>query len=324
MNTNLPHSSAISWLTLSAFCLSTSQGLASLQASGVLSGGGGRATGGSYELTDTTGQPCAGAAASEIYSMSDGFWATPGQLPSDLALSPASVAENQPSGTSAGTLVTTDADGGSFTYALVSGEGDTDNASFTLSGGELLTGGVFHQAVQPTLSVRVRATGEDGLYLEKSLTVTVLTILESWTAQAITAINPAADATPEGDPDGDGLNNLQEHAFGMNPLASSSAPLAHAGGVLTAPGTPRMLEENGRFYAVFTRRADHHAARLSYQPQFSASVADGSWTSSAATPEVLATGDGMQAVRVRFPGFVTTPTGPQKARFFRVGVSRNP
>ena len=55
--------------------------------------------------------------------------------PTDIALSPSSVAENQPSGTTVGTLSTTDPDAGNtFTYTLVSGTGSTDNASFTIVG----------------------------------------------------------------------------------------------------------------------------------------------------------------------------------------------
>ena len=55
--------------------------------------------------------------------------------PTDIALTPSSVAENQPSGTTVGTLTTTDPDAGNtFTYTLVSGTGSTDNASFTIVG----------------------------------------------------------------------------------------------------------------------------------------------------------------------------------------------
>jgi len=43
----------------------------------------------------------------------------------------------------------------------------------------------------------------------------------SWAQQEITDIDPNADATPAGDPDGDGENNLAEFAFRGNPLSGS-------------------------------------------------------------------------------------------------------
>ncbi|MGD0516587.1 MAG: lamin tail domain-containing protein, partial [Thermoguttaceae bacterium] len=49
--------------------------------------------------------------------------------PTDIALSAAVVAENQPSGTAVGTFTTTDPDAGdTFTYTLVAGDGSSDNA----------------------------------------------------------------------------------------------------------------------------------------------------------------------------------------------------
>ena len=43
----------------------------------------------------------------------------------------------------------------------------------------------------------------------------------SWALTNITSINPAADATAGGDPDGDGVTNLSEFAFRGNPLSGS-------------------------------------------------------------------------------------------------------
>src|SRR5262249_5169745 len=73
--------------------------------------------------------------------------------PTDIALSGTSVAENQPSGTTVGTLSTTDPDSGdSHTYSLVSGPGDTDNASFTIVGNELKTAASFNFEAQSSYS----------------------------------------------------------------------------------------------------------------------------------------------------------------------------
>jgi hypothetical protein len=64
--------------------------------------------------------------------------------PTNIGLTPATVAENSDSGTTIGALSKTDADSGdTHTYTLVSGSGSTDNTSFTIAGGSLKTAAVF-------------------------------------------------------------------------------------------------------------------------------------------------------------------------------------
>jgi YVTN family beta-propeller protein len=100
--------------------------------------------------------------------------------PSDITLSPASVNENQPVGTTVGSLSTTDPDGGDTqTYSLVSGTGSTDNGSFTLSGNTLQTSAVFNFEAKSSYSIRVRSTDAGGLSFEKALTVTVNNVNEA-------------------------------------------------------------------------------------------------------------------------------------------------
>ena len=118
------------------------------------------------------------------------------QAPTDIALSNASVAEHQPSGTSVGALSTTDPDlANTFSYALVSGTGSTDNGSFSLNGSNLLTAGTFHSEVKSNYTVRVRSTDQGGLWVEKVFTISVLplgtrpTITQSPTNQTVIAGN---------------------------------------------------------------------------------------------------------------------------------------
>jgi predicted phage tail protein len=100
-----------------------------------------------------------------------GAVATIGVAPTDIALSASSIAENLPSGTTVGTLSTTDPDiGDTFTYTLVSG----DTASFTIVGGELRTAAVFSFATKSSHSVRVRSTDRGTLFTEKTFTIAVL------------------------------------------------------------------------------------------------------------------------------------------------------
>ena len=94
--------------------------------------------------------------------------------PTDVALSATAVAENAPSGTAVGTFATTDQDDGdSFTYALVAGSGDADNASFGIVGTSLVTAAVFDHETAAARSIRVRATDSGGLSTEKTFTIAV-------------------------------------------------------------------------------------------------------------------------------------------------------
>ena len=96
------------------------------------------------------------------------------EAPTDIALSASSVAENAATGTTVGTLSATDVDAGdTFTYTLVSGTGDTDNASFTIDGNTLKTAAVFDYETKSSYSVRVRVTDAGGLTFEKVFTITV-------------------------------------------------------------------------------------------------------------------------------------------------------
>ncbi len=95
-------------------------------------------------------------------------------VPSDLALAPTTVAENQPAGTTVGILSTVDADAGdTHTYTLVPGVGSTDNALFATSGSSLRTASPLDFETAPSRSVRVRSTDSAGLTVEKAFTITV-------------------------------------------------------------------------------------------------------------------------------------------------------
>ncbi|NBS66709.1 MAG: hypothetical protein EBT33_20650, partial [Betaproteobacteria bacterium] len=60
------------------------------------------------------------------------------EAPTDIALSASSLAENAGANAVVGNLSSTDVDAGNtFTYTLVSGTGDTDNATFNVSAGQL-------------------------------------------------------------------------------------------------------------------------------------------------------------------------------------------
>jgi gliding motility-associated-like protein len=127
--------------------------------------------------------------------------------PTGIALSLSSVAENAASGTTVGALSTTDADtGDTFTFALVSGTGDTDNSNFSITGTTLSTAAVFDFETKNSYSVRVRVTDAGGLTFERQLTIMVADVNE--------------------DRDGDGVKDNEERADGTDPVNACSFKLA--------------------------------------------------------------------------------------------------
>ena len=110
------------------------------------------------------------------------------QTPTNILLSAATVAENKPTGTTVGTLSTTDPDAGTtFTYTLVSGSGSTDNARFAIVGGTLTTASVFNFEAQNSASIRIRSTDQGGLWTEKTFTISITNVNESPTDISLSA-----------------------------------------------------------------------------------------------------------------------------------------
>ena len=100
--------------------------------------------------------------------------------PVDIQLSTASIAENSPVNTTVGLLTTTDPNpGDTFTYELVTGTGDTNNASFNIVGNALRVSEGFDFESKSVYSVRIRSTDQGGLFTEKSFDVSVIDINEA-------------------------------------------------------------------------------------------------------------------------------------------------
>ena len=117
--------------------------------------------------------------------------------PTALTLDPATVAENAPADTVVGSLAGSGGSG-SYTYALVAGQGATNNAKFSIAGAQLKVAGTLDYEVQTTASVRVRVTDtHSGNTYEKAFTITLLD-----------------DTTEDGD--NDGLTDAEEDAHGTS------------------------------------------------------------------------------------------------------------
>lgn len=108
--------------------------------------------------------------------------------PTDIELSASTIAENNTIGDVIGTLSTTDPDSGnSFTYSLVSGTGDTNNASFTIDGASLKANAVFNFEVKSSYAVRIRSTDQGSLTTEKAFTIAVTNANETPTNLTLSA-----------------------------------------------------------------------------------------------------------------------------------------
>ena len=95
--------------------------------------------------------------------------------PDGLTLTPETIEENLPAGTVVGTLETLDGDAGdSYTYSLVPGDGDTDNAAFKIEADKLQTLETFDYESRRRLNVRIRGSDAEGLFVEKNISMSVV------------------------------------------------------------------------------------------------------------------------------------------------------
>lgn len=102
--------------------------------------------------------------------------------PTDIALDNSTIDEEQDSGTVIGSFSTTDADDEdptTHTYTLVDGEGDDDNASFSISDNELLSATIFdfEARTPPTYLIRVETADDDGNTFAESFSIEVIDVL---------------------------------------------------------------------------------------------------------------------------------------------------
>ena len=117
-----------------------------------------------------------------VYAQRYGF----ANAPTDITLSSNTVAENEPIGTVVATLTASDVDTPeTFTYTLVSGIGDTHNASFQIVGDQLLTAAIFDFEAGVKKSIRVHVTDADGLTFEETIAISVTDVNETPTAFGI-------------------------------------------------------------------------------------------------------------------------------------------
>ncbi len=116
----------------------------------------------------------------EIFS--EAFTISVNDLPpaiTSIEIDNTAIDENELANTLVGTLSTAGEDlSGSFTYTLVTGLGDVDNASFDISGDELVSTEVFNFEVKDSYSIRIK-TDNGSLTFEKTFSININDIFES-------------------------------------------------------------------------------------------------------------------------------------------------
>lgn len=105
---------------------------------------------------------------------SDEATLTVNSAPTNISLSATSINENVIANTTVGTLATTDPDlGNTFTYTVVSVDGDTTSTAFNINGNSLRITNSPDYETKNSYSVRIRTTDQGGLYYKKTFTITI-------------------------------------------------------------------------------------------------------------------------------------------------------
>jgi surface protein len=113
--------------------------------------------------------------------------------PTDIALSKTTIASNNNIGAIIGILSTVDEDvNDTFTYALVAGEGDTDNTSFAIDGNNLVAAEVFDYLIKSEYSLRIQSDDWIDTF-EKSFIINITE--EDLIAPALVTLSPANNST---------------------------------------------------------------------------------------------------------------------------------
>ncbi|WP_020529691.1 cadherin domain-containing protein [Flexithrix dorotheae] len=95
--------------------------------------------------------------------------------PVSISLNINSVEENAALGTTVGKFETEDEDeNDEYTYALVSGAGDTDNSSFSIQGNQLITNEVFDFETRSTYSVLIQSSDLEGESVTVTFTINIV------------------------------------------------------------------------------------------------------------------------------------------------------
>ena len=139
----------------------------------------------------------------------------------------------------------------------------------------------------------------------------------NWARTHITDINPTADATPTGDPDGDGVNNLAEFAFNGDPLSATNNGQVYGLAADSDFDTPDTAEELILTLAVRKTTPAFTAGA----PAIAISAADGITYRIEGSPDLTTFGQTVNPVGPVDPGVPLTDPINYEYRSFSLGGS---
>lgn len=127
------------------------------------------------------------------------------EAPITLSLTNATI-EEADEAQEVGQFMSLDPDNGdTFAYSLVTGNGDTDNAQFAISGNTLSSAGAIDFEDGATRSIRVQVADEGGLTFEQTFSITIEDVVAE-PVREYTQNQPGADVKNVFSPNGDGVN----------------------------------------------------------------------------------------------------------------------
>ncbi|NMC54009.1 MAG: hypothetical protein GYA48_10285, partial [Chloroflexi bacterium] len=206
------------------------------------------------------------------------------ESPTAIGLSAATIDENQASGTAVGTFSTTDPDAGdTFTYTLAASGTEcagSDNASFTISAGGLISNAVFNYEVKNSFSICVKSQDSGGGSVYQAFSIQVEDVNEAASAIALSndtlaensAANSLVGSLSASDPD-----EGQTHQFVLADAVSGCD--GSGNGSFTLSGDDLFSSEVfdhevQSSYAVCVRATDNGDPVLSREQSFTVSVGD--------------------------------------------------
>jgi len=150
--------------------------------------------------------------------------------------------------------------------------------------------------------------------------------LDGWRLTHFGSAASTGNGALTADPNLNGRTNLEEFAFGTNPLGNQNVAISYANGVVNQRGSPvpviTGLPGNQQVLAVFCRRANWQAVGLTYTVLFSANLINK--VPSATIPTVLATDGEIEVVAVPFPATIEVGGQNVVPQFFQVQITKNP
>jgi RHS repeat-associated protein len=200
----------------------------------------------------------------------------PNQAPTNLTLSANTIAENTPINTVVGTFSSTDPNtGDKYTYQLISGAGDTDNAAFNIASNQLRVNASPDFEAKSSYSIRVRTTDQGGLSYEKTLEIAITDVNESSTSlflsNSITPENVAAGSVigtfATTDPD---TNNTFTYSLVTGTGSTDNAAVTITGNQLKINASPDF--ESKSSYNILVRTTDQGG--LSYDKSLVIGITD--------------------------------------------------